>query len=84
MSEELRKALESVPAENFAKIIPERRAHIEAAPDAEPVYEYQTNRVAKALHPEKQYVTISRIVDRPGAKSYTLVPDPSRGTESLA
>ena len=84
MSEELRKALESVPAEDFAKIIPQRRAHIEAAPDAEPVYEYQTNRVAKALHPEKQYVTIDRIVDRPGAKSYTLLPDPSRGTESLA
>ena len=84
MSEELRKALESVPAEDFAKIIPQRRAVIEAAPDSEPVWEYQTNRVAKALHPEKQYVTIAKITDRPGAKSYTLVPDPSRGTESLA
>ena len=84
MSEELRKALESVPAEDFAKIIPQRRAAIEAAPDQEPVWEYQTNRVAKALHPEKQYVTIAEITDRPGAKSYTLVPDPSRGTESLA
>ena len=84
MSEELRKALESVPAEGFAGIIPQRRAAIEAAPDAEPVWEYQTNRVAKALHPEKQYVTIAEIKDRPGAKSYTLVPDPSRGTESLA
>ncbi|MDO4990446.1 MAG: FAD-binding oxidoreductase, partial [Eubacteriales bacterium] len=84
MSEELRKALESVPAEGFAKIIPQRRAAIEAAPDLEPVWEYQTNRVAKALHPEKQYVTIAEITDRPGAKSYTLVPDPSRGTESLA
>ena len=84
MSEELRKALESVPAEDFAKIVPQRRAAIEAAPDAEPVWEYQTNRVAKALHPEKQYVTIAEIKDRPGAKSYTLVPDPSRGTESLA
>ena len=84
MSEELRKALESVAAEDFAKIIPQRRAVIEAAPDAEPVWEYQTNRVAKALHPEKQYVTIAKITDRPGAKSYTLVPDPSRGTESLA
>ena len=84
MSEELRKALESVPAEDFAKIVPQRRAVIEAAPDSEPVWEYQTNRVAKALHPEKQYVTIAKITDRPGAKSYTLVPDPSRGTESLA
>ena len=84
MSEELRKALESVPAEDFAKIVPQRRAIVEAAPDQEPVWEYQTNRVAKALHPEKQYVTIAKITDRPGAKSYTLVPDPSRGTESLA
>ena len=40
MSEELRKVLESVPAEDFAKIIPQRRAIIEKAPDAEPVYEY--------------------------------------------
>ena len=84
MSEELRKALKSVPAEDFAKIVPQRRAIVEAAPDQEPVWEYQTNRVAKALHPEKQYVTIAKITDRPGAKSYTLVPDPSRGTESLA
>ena len=84
MSEELRKALESVPAEDFAKIVPQRRAIVEAAPDQEPVWEYQTNRVAKALHPEKQYVTIAKITDRPGAKSYTLVPDPSLGTESLA
>lgn len=31
MSEELRKVLESVPAEDFAKIIPQRRAIIEKA-----------------------------------------------------
>lgn len=84
MSEELKKCLEIVPDEDFAKIIPQRRGIIEAAAAETPEYEYQTNRVAKALHPEKQFVTISKIVDRPGTKSYTLVPDPSRGSESLA
>ena len=42
------------------------------------------NRMAEALHPAVQHLRVDRITPRGSCLSYTLVPDPSRGTKSCA
>ena len=49
---------------DFTKMIPERERRIQSA-SAKPVPElgsYTPNRLANELHPEKQYVVISKVV----------------------
>ena len=80
-------SIRSLNKMDFLKVVPGRKAKIEAAP-ACPVpalSAYQANQLAAALHPARQYLKISRVIDRvPDVKSYLLVPDVSRGTEKLA
>ena len=82
--QEFSKLMEQVPLEEFDKIIPRRRAMIEKASDEFAPYEFHDNILARNLHPHVQHVVVSEIVERPGAKSFTLVPDKEKGTEKLA
>ncbi len=72
---------------DFTKMIPTREQRIQSA-SAKPVPEldtYAPNRLAKELHPDKQYVKIARITERGNdVKTFTLVPDKEKGTEKLA
>ena len=76
--------LNSVPAERFAAIIPNRRRVIESASAEMPQYEYNANVLASSLHPKVQHVIVKEIVEMPAARLYTLVPDQEKGTEKLA
>ncbi len=72
---------------DFTKMNPAREARIEAAPAAKlpELGSYVPNRIAAALHPKAQYLKVAEVIDEAGdAKSFVLVPDPARGTESLA
>lgn len=61
-----------------------REAHIAAAPETDPVSEFNANFLAKSLHPSVQFALVDTVVEHPGAKSFVLVPDKEKGTESLA
>ena len=72
---------------DFTKMNPTRQAKIDAAPAA-PLPEldsYVPNQIAKALHPDVQYVKVVKIEEEAGnAKRYYLAPNPDKGTEKLA
>ena len=56
----------------------EGAAEVPSAPD-------HARELAKALHPKRQYLKVSAVKERAAdCKSFTLVPDPSRGTSELA
>lgn len=56
----------------------EGAAEVPAGPD-------HARELAKALHPKRQYLKVSAVTPRgDDCKSFTLIPDPSRGTSELA
>lgn len=72
---------------DFTKMTPARQAIIEAAPAKQlpPTDSYKPNELAKALHPKVQHLKVAKIEDEVyGCKRYYLVPNPEKGTESLA
>ena len=72
---------------DFTKMTPERNARIEAAPAADlpKADSYVPNQIAKALHPDVQYLKVARVrAWSPDTKSFFLVPDTEKGTEKLA
>ena len=72
---------------DFTKMVPTRKAKIEATPaDKLPeLGSYAPNRLAKELHPKKQYVKVAQITEHSSdVKTYTLVPNADKGTEKLA
>ena len=72
---------------DFTKMTPTRQAKIEAAPaKALPSTDsYKPNQIANALHPEVQYLKVSKIVEYgTDAKSFYLEPNAEKGTTSLA
>ncbi|HQA96883.1 MAG TPA: iron-sulfur cluster-binding domain-containing protein [Clostridia bacterium] len=68
----------------FGQIMPKRMAHIMPAPATPPRCDYAANLTAKALHPKKQYLTVSKVTPRCGAVQFTLSADRERGTDKLA
>ena len=68
----------------FFKVLPARGAHIAKTPDAPIRYEFGVNKLAKKLHPDRQFLKVAKVTDHGDAKSFKLVPDPARGTESCA
>ena len=69
----------------FLNIMPKRTATIQGAPDTPPPSDYPVNRLMRAFHPVWQHVKISKVLSHGAdAKSYVLVPDEGRGTETLA
>ena len=72
---------------DFTKMNPTRQAKIEAAPaKALPATDsYLPNKLAKALHPGKQYVKVAEVVQQSAdTKTFWLEADTAKGTESLA
>ena len=72
---------------DFTKMTPTREAKIEAAPaKALPATDsYLPNQIAKALHPNKQYVKVAEVIEQSAdTKTFWLEADPSKGTEALA
>ncbi len=79
--------IRKLKATNFTNLTPNRDAIIEAAPNT-PLPSpnvYLANRVANALHPEVQYLKVSKVVEQSAdTKSYYLAPNAEKGTEKLA
>ena len=72
---------------DFTKMNPTRQAKIEAAPAKElpDVSSYVPNQIAKALHPDKQFVKVAEIVQQSAdTKTYWLEADTAKGTQKLA
>lgn len=57
---------------------------IEAASATIPQSVFNANILAKSLHPAVQYCKIVKVADHGDAKSFTLAPDKTKGTEKLA
>lgn len=77
--------LKPLKATKFISVIPERQSRIKNAPAKLPTDSDTASDLAKALHPNRQYLKIADVKQMSeDCKTFTLVPDPSRGTESLA
>lgn len=79
-----KKALKGLTPFPFLGEVKTRTAMINAAPDTLPKSVYGPNILAKRLHPAVQHCRIARIQEHGDAKSFTLVPDPARGTTEMA
>ena len=79
-----RKGLKGLTPFPFLGEVKTRVKAIEAAPDTIPQSIYNANLLAQSLHPAVQHVKIAKVEDHGGAKSFTLVPDPDRGTTKMA
>lgn len=77
--------INSLDPMKFMARLAERQGRIEAAPAAPLPKTFTANEVAKALHPQRQYLTVAAVTElEKDCKCYTLRPDPSRGTEKCA
>lgn len=79
-----RSEIKKISLSGFLSMVSVRNKRIAAAPDDLPVSEFNANRLAKSLHPAVQHVKVAKVEEHTEAKSFTLVPDKERGTESLA
>ena len=79
-----KKALKGLTPFPFLGEVKTRTAAIEAAPATPPKSIYNPNILAKRLHPAVQHCLIAEIKDHGDAKSFTLVPNPAKGTTELA
>ena len=68
----------------FTELIKNREMAIASATTDAPIYENAANRLAKELHPQKQYLTVCDIVEHNGAKTFKLNPDTKLGTQKCA
>ena len=77
--------IKSLKAKAFLPMLKARQARFEAASAARPAGSDQARVIARALHPNRQYLKVAAVTERAAdCKSFTLVPDPARGTEALA
>lgn len=69
----------------FMARMEERQKRIAEAPAKEITADYAVNRLASALHPEKQFVRIQKVIERDAdCKSFVLTADSEKGTKKLA
>ncbi|HHZ03054.1 MAG TPA: iron-sulfur cluster-binding domain-containing protein [Tissierellia bacterium] len=77
--------LNSLDLMKFTKLIPERKAAFAAAPATPLPKDYAVNALARSLHPNRQYLTVTAVTELgPDCKSFELCPDLSRGTSECA
>lgn len=77
--------LKGLKAKKFFPVLSGRQARFEAASPELVKIEDNAMALAKALHPKRQYLKIDSVIQRgDDCKSYVLVPDSEKGTESLA
>ena len=69
----------------FMARMEERQKRIAEAPAKEITSDYEVNKLADALHPQKQFVRIQEVIERDAdCKSFVLTADLEKGTKSLA
>ncbi len=71
----------------FLKAVPTRKEKIASAEAKKlpELSEYKANQLAAALHPKCQHLKIAKVIEQTGdVKSFILIPDREKGTESLA
>ena len=77
--------LNKLQAKTFLPMLSDRQSRFAAAPDTMPSGTDAARRIARALHPKKQYLQVAEVIERAeDCKSFVLVPDPDRGTTALA
>lgn len=77
--------LKSLTTKKFIPLLTNRQEKFESAPANLPQISDNAMALAKALHPKRQYLKVAEVKDiAPDCKSFTLVPDPKRGTTALA
>ena len=77
--------LKSFKKKDAVSVIMNRQKRFAAADASVPSGTDASRELARALHPKKQYVKVAAVTERaPDVKSFTLVPDPDRGTTALA
>lgn len=77
--------LKSLKAKKFLPMLSERQGRFDSAAAELPHIPDQATAIARALHPKRQYLKVAAVADMAeDCKSFTLVPDPERGTEALA
>jgi ferredoxin-NADP reductase len=85
MSKDIGQYLKKLDINAFDEMIPRRRSVINSASPELPQSDFNANRVARALHPEVQYLLVSEIIDHAGdVKSFLLEPAPGTDTAALA
>ncbi len=77
--------IKSLDFKKFFPMLGERQAKFEAGASRMPAGSDQSRVIARALHPNRQYLKVAEVTERgEDCKSFTLVPDPDRGTTALA
>ncbi len=77
--------LKSLTLKKFIPLLKNRQEKFESAAADMPNISDNAMALAKALHPKRQYLKVASVVDMAeDCKSFTLVPDPERGTKELA
>ena len=79
--------LRSLSKMDFLKVVPTRKQKINEAPanPLPPLNSYKANELAGALHPERQYLLVEKVVEHSAdVKSFFLIPDNEKGTKKLA
>ncbi len=77
--------LKSLTLKKFVPLLKNRQEKFESAAADMPNISDNAMALAKALHPKRQYLKVAAVVDMAeDCKSFTLVPDPERGTKELA
>ena len=85
MAKKIINPIKSLKATKFFELIKERTERFNKSSNEPIPHEYQVNALARRLHPDKQFVKISKIVENsPDCKTYTLIPDTEKGTNELA
>ena len=67
----------------FTQLLPMRKEEVAAAP-ADPLpKDYAVNALARALHPQRQFLKVAAITElEKDCKCYRLEADPARGTSA--
>ncbi len=77
--------IKSLKAKEFFPMLGARQARFNEGANGLPPGTDQARVIAKALHPKRQYLKVTAVTERSAdCRTYTLAPDPERGTEKLA
>ena len=70
---------------DFIPLLKNRQSRFDSASSVLSPIEDNATAIARALHPKRQYLKVAEVKDMASdCKSFTLVPDPERGTKELA
>lgn len=77
--------IKAMKATKFVSLMLDRQKRFKAADAQLPDMPDNAMALARALHPKRQYLKVAAVTDMAeDTKSFTLVPDPERGTSELA